>query len=95
MLTENGHRIVQFTGYHSASAPWMAPLDHQARMGSKESHKFLVHADPRQREMIGFPGVGHEYWKEEEVREGVSMRYRDMDMRPYGGGPPKNQANGH
>jgi hypothetical protein len=39
-------------------------------------------ASPRQREAIGFPPVGHEYWNEEMI-EGVSRRFPGMDMTPY------------
>jgi ectoine hydroxylase-related dioxygenase (phytanoyl-CoA dioxygenase family) len=88
MTAEAGHRFVLFSGFHTAGAPWMAPKDHTARMGSKEMDKFLTEADPRQREALGFPGVGHAYWEDEEMVKGVARRYPKMDMRPYGGGPP-------
>ena len=35
------------------------------------------------------PPTGHDYWKDPDVIEGVANRYPDMDMRPYGVGPPK------
>ncbi|GFZ44196.1 hypothetical protein JCM24511_01917 [Saitozyma sp. JCM 24511] len=88
MTADRGHRFVQFTGYHTANVPWMAPMDQQHRMGSPEMDRFLVNADPRQRQIVGFPGVGHDYWKERGVVEAVGKRYPQMDMRPYGGGPP-------
>ncbi|ORX39604.1 hypothetical protein BD324DRAFT_648244 [Kockovaella imperatae] len=93
MKAKEGCRIVQFGGFHTTNAPWMAPLDHQARIGCKEYVKFLVESDPKQRELVGFPGVNHAYWKDEDMVEAVSNRYPDMDMRPYGGGPPKRQSN--
>ena len=95
MKAKEGCRIVQFAGLHTANAPWMAPLDHQSRIGSADSIRFLLGVDPRQREMIGFPGVDHEYWKDPDMVEAVANRYPEMDMRPYGGGPPKkSQVNG-
>lgn len=66
----------------------MAPLDHQSKHGSAEFNKFLLEADPAQRALVGFPAVGHAYWKEEGMLEAVGRRYPKMDMRPYGGGPP-------
>lgn len=88
MTAEKGHRFVLFSGFHTANIPWMAPMDQQHRMGTKEMDRFLVNADPRQRQMIGFPPVGHEYWSDPDVVTGVANRYPKMDMRPYGGGPP-------
>ncbi|RSH81522.1 hypothetical protein EHS25_006144 [Saitozyma podzolica] len=73
MTADRGHRFVQFTGYHTANP---------------EMDRFLVNADPRQRQIVGFPGVEHDYWKERGVVEAVGKRYPQMDMRPYGGGPP-------
>jgi hypothetical protein len=89
MTAEKGHRFVLFTGYHTANVPWMAPMDQQHRMGTKEMDRFLVNADPRQRQIVGFPPVGHPYWEDPDMVEGVGRRYPKMDMRPYGGGPPK------
>jgi ectoine hydroxylase-related dioxygenase (phytanoyl-CoA dioxygenase family) len=89
MLAKEGHRIVQFSGFHTTNAPWLAPIDHSNKKGSSNMNKFLLHADPRQREVVGFPGVGHEYWEDADALEGTAMRYPTMDMRPYGGGPPK------
>lgn len=92
MKAKEGTRFVQFSGFHSANVPWMAPMDQQHKMGSKEMNRFLLHADPRQRQIVGFPPVDSEYWKDPLVVEGVANRYPTMDMRPYGGGPPKKAA---
>ena len=37
---------------------------------------------PRQREAVGFPPPGSEYWTEETLAA-VAMRYPKMDMAPY------------
>ena len=52
MKAKEGCRMAQFVGFHTANCPWMAPLDHQAKMGTPESHKFLIHADPAQRSVL-------------------------------------------
>ena len=88
MTAKEGHRYVVFTGYHTANCRWNGPMDQQHRMGSREMDRFLINADPRQREIVGFPPVGHEYWKDPDMVKGVGRRYPKMDMRPYGGGPP-------
>ena len=72
----------------------MGQLDYKNKIGSEDYVQFLVGADSRQRELVGFPGVEHEYWKDPEMVEAVGNRYPDMDMRSYGGAPPKSQANG-
>lgn len=87
MKATEGSRIVQFTGYHTANIPWMGPMDQQHRMGTPEMDQFLLHVDPRQRQVVGFPPVGHAYWNDTDVLEGVRNRYPTMDMRPYGGSP--------
>ena len=37
---------------------------------------------PRQREVLGFPRPGDEYWTDETL-EAVALRYPRMDMAPY------------
>lgn len=83
ITAKEGCRIVQFTGFHTPNAPWMAPMDHQHRMGSAEMNRFLSYADPGQRQLIGFPPVGHAYWNDPDVVEAVGKRYPQIDMAPY------------
>jgi ectoine hydroxylase-related dioxygenase (phytanoyl-CoA dioxygenase family) len=47
-----------------------------------ELERFIEQATPRQREVLGFPAVGHEYWNAETV-DAVKLRYPGMDMKPY------------
>jgi hypothetical protein len=47
-----------------------------------EMQAFMERATPRQREVLGFPGVGHPYWTAATVKA-VGMRYPRMDMRAY------------
>jgi hypothetical protein len=49
--------------------------------------RFVERASPRQRELIGIPPVGHEYW-DETTLVGMAARYADMDMAPYLDGAP-------
>lgn len=44
--------------------------------------KFIARATPRQREVLGFPRVGDEYWNEETVAA-VGLRYPGMDVGVY------------
>ena len=43
---------------------------------------FIARATPRQREVLGFPPPGHEYWNKETLTA-VALRYPKMDMTPY------------
>jgi hypothetical protein len=43
---------------------------------------FVEKTSPRQREVLGFPPPGHEYWNAETI-EAVRLRYPKMDMGPY------------
>jgi hypothetical protein len=61
-----------FQGYHQWS-----------QMGEKpELSRFIERARPRQREVLGFPPPGSEYWNDETLAA-VGMRYPKMDMGPY------------
>ena len=46
----------------------------------------LGDATPRQREIYGFPPVGHPYWNEQTVRD-VSVRWPAIDISPYRDSP--------
>jgi ectoine hydroxylase-related dioxygenase (phytanoyl-CoA dioxygenase family) len=64
--------IHAFQGYHQWS-----------QMGEKrELGDFIQRATPRQREVLGFPPPGHEYWTPQTIAA-VAMRYQRMDMTPY------------
>ena len=61
-----------FQGYHQWS-----------QMGEKpEMRSFIERATPAQRQVLGFPPPGHEYWNEETLAA-VKLRYPRMDMKPY------------
>ena len=61
-----------FQGYHQWS-----------RMGEKpELQDFIQRATQRQREVLGFPPPGHEYWNAYTIAA-VSLRYPRMDVTPY------------
>jgi ectoine hydroxylase-related dioxygenase (phytanoyl-CoA dioxygenase family) len=61
-----------FQGYHQWS-----------QMGEKrELGDFIQRATPRQREVLGFPQPGHDYWTAQTIAA-VAMRYPRMDMTPY------------
>ena len=44
--------------------------------------RFLTHATPNERTLLGFPSPGHEYWTEDTL-SGVALRYPGIDLTPY------------
>ena len=50
-----------------------------------EWNAILGDATPRQREIYGFPPVGHPYWNEQTARD-VGERWPAIDMSPYRSG---------
>jgi hypothetical protein len=82
MLAPRGARFSHHLVYRSARYPF-AGYHQWSRFGEKpEMRRFLEHAAPRQREVIGFPPPGHPYWNRETLG-GVARRYPKMDMTPY------------
>ncbi len=78
----SGARFSHHLVYRGAACPFSGY--HQwSHFGEKpEMHRFIERATPRQREVIGFPRPGHEYWNAETL-DGVAVRYPGMDMTPY------------
>jgi hypothetical protein len=44
--------------------------------------RFIARATPRQREVLGFPKIGHEYWNDETLAA-VQLRYPKIAVEPY------------
>ena len=61
-----------FQGYHLWSQHGENP----------ELQRFIEHSTPRQRELLGFPLAGHEYWNEETIAA-VQLRYPMMNVSQY------------
>jgi ectoine hydroxylase-related dioxygenase (phytanoyl-CoA dioxygenase family) len=61
-----------FQGYHQWSQHGENP----------ELQRFIEHSTPRQRQLLGFPAPGHEYWSEDTIAA-VQLRYPKMDFSEY------------
>lgn len=77
-----GARFSQFTAFRTTGPGWLGSTSFQGAGGSPEMDDLLIHASPRERELIGFPAPGDPYWDEETIA-GVAARYPGMDMSPY------------
>jgi ectoine hydroxylase-related dioxygenase (phytanoyl-CoA dioxygenase family) len=82
MHAKAGARFSQSVAFHTAGPRWLGSATFQVAGGSAEMGHFITHATPREREIVGFPGVGDPYWDDEAIA-GVSARYPLMDMAPY------------
>ncbi len=75
-------RLGQFITYAPAAWRWLGIVGWSAYAIKREFRDWIEQATPAQREMLGFPPPGHSYWTAETL-DGVSARYRNMDMTPY------------
>ena len=82
MTADFGVRFSQHLVYRAAKYNFQG-YHHWAHFGERaELQSFIERAAPRQREVLGFPPPGHEYWNNETLAA-VALRYPKMDMTPY------------
>jgi phytanoyl-CoA dioxygenase PhyH len=78
----DGLRVSHHIVYRANSAPWIG-YRHWGNYGlSTEMQAFIEGVSPRQRELLGIPHPGHEYW-DDQTLIGMAARYAGMDMTPY------------
>lgn len=78
-------RAVRFTlhmGYRRRDAYYAGAQSWHRSGGSEAMDGFVEQATPRQRELVGFPGIADPYWNEETL-DGVARRYPRIDLAPY------------
>ncbi|MCZ6616842.1 MAG: phytanoyl-CoA dioxygenase family protein [Gammaproteobacteria bacterium] len=79
---KEGARVSQFISYSPAACPWLG-INGWPEQGTRpEFRDWIERAEPREREIFGFPAPGHPYWSEETLA-GVGARYPEMDLSPY------------
>lgn len=76
------HRFALLADYAARGNPWMGKLSWPGRAHHKEWPDLLARATPRERELFGFPPVGHEYWND-QTRRDVRLRWPGIDMTVY------------
>jgi ectoine hydroxylase-related dioxygenase (phytanoyl-CoA dioxygenase family) len=82
ILAPDRVRLSHHLMIRTEDAPWIGYCHWGTQGLSPEMIDFVQKASPRQREMIGFPRVGHSYWNAKTL-EGIAGRYPAMDMAPY------------
>jgi ectoine hydroxylase-related dioxygenase (phytanoyl-CoA dioxygenase family) len=82
LTAKEGLRFAQNIGLKRADMTSCGQETFQHEGGRPEMDHFLTRATPRQRELAGFPPVGHPYWSTSMIAA-VARRYPGMDMTPY------------
>lgn len=81
-FTGPGGRLAQFISYAPQDCPWVGIVGWPAQGDRKAYRRWIEQSSVSEREMIGFPRVGHLYWTDEMIR-GVQARFPKLDMTPY------------
>lgn len=75
-------RFCLLVDFQVRGQPWMGKVSWPGRGVEAGMCAALERMDPRQRELLGFPPIGHEYWDDQTVAD-VGARYPGMDMDTY------------
>jgi ectoine hydroxylase-related dioxygenase (phytanoyl-CoA dioxygenase family) len=82
---ERGERFALFVNFHAAAATWQRSRTFVSLPGAPAgpaARRFMSASTPAQRQLLGFPPPGHEYWSRDTLRH-VGEIYPDMDLAPY------------
>jgi hypothetical protein len=89
MTGERRARFSFLADYMGRGAAWLGRIAWpDSALMSDVWDATLGDCTPRQREIYGFPPVGHEYWNEQTVRD-TGVRWPSVDMAPYEAGPSR------
>lgn len=75
-------RVAHFVSYAPKNCPWLGIVGWPIQGVKKSYHRWIEQSSLTEREMIGFPPAGHDYWTAEMIR-GVQARFPNLDMSPY------------
>ena len=75
-------RFALLVDFQLRGQPWMGKLSWPGQGVRPGMGTALERMTPRQRELLGFPPVGHPYWDDQTVAD-VQARYPAMDVTPY------------
>jgi hypothetical protein len=75
-------RFAMLIDYQQRGWRWNGKMSWPHHAGSQHMAAALSAMTPRQRDLLGFPPPGSEYWNAQTLRD-VAARYPDMDMSPY------------
>jgi ectoine hydroxylase-related dioxygenase (phytanoyl-CoA dioxygenase family) len=78
----SGVRFSHHFVWRAAAHAFQGYQQWSSRGENPDLQNFIARATPRQREVLGFPPPGHEYWNEQTLAA-VALRYPKMDLTPY------------
>jgi hypothetical protein len=79
---ERRARFALLADYQTWGTRWLGKLAWPNHALSPGWIELIERASPRQRALLGFPGVGDEYWDEQTLHD-VQLRYPRIDLSPY------------
>jgi len=79
---KDGARIGAFITYAPKNCPWLGIVGWPEQGVRKSFRIWIERASVAERELLGFPAPGHDYWTEETLA-GVAARFPEMDLDPY------------
>lgn len=82
MRGERRSRFALLADYAVRGHPWMGKVSWPGRANRPAFATLMVNATPRERNLFGFPPIGHEYWNEQTLSD-VAARWPGIDLRPY------------
>ena len=78
----NRGRLGMFVTYAPKACRWMGIVGWPISAGKPAFKEWIERASVEERNLLGFPEPGHEYWTDETL-DGVGARFSGMDMTPY------------
>jgi hypothetical protein len=75
-------RFAMLIDFQQRGWRWNGKMSWPHHAGNPHMAAALSAMTPRQRDLLGFPPPGSEYWNAQTLRD-VAARYPGMDMRPY------------
>ena len=82
VTADAGVRFSHHFVWRSAAHAFQGYQQWSSKGESEELQRFVARAQPRQREVLGFPRPGDPYW-DDETLDAVALRYPGMDVGPY------------
>lgn len=80
---EQRSRFMLLSDFKARGPSWSGKMAWPSSANEPAMHEALVRGSVHQRNLLGFPQPGDEYWNAQTLAD-VAARYPDMDMTPYG-----------
>lgn len=75
-------RFVLLADFAARGHPWMGKMSWPGQANRPAFATLIANANPRERDLFGFPPPVHEYWNDQALHD-VAARWPGMDLTPY------------